>query len=183
MFVLRSLRLFKLAVRTIRFSVVGRRLVSVADLHWYSHNMLINFSIHDQSNVLQIKNIINLYTNTANNSGNEHLTQAADQSSMVTTSSASLFTTQSKPGYHDTSSSAFASTNTAPGVYTSHQRITADQPDHHHGDQSTLDLESMYLMLEPNLRPTTPDASNRVSLQIYEQHNDIAREYLKVRLL
>lgn len=41
-------------------------------------------------------------------------------------------------------------------------------------------LDSMYLMLEPNLRPATPDPNSRVSLQIFEEHKDLAREYLKV---
>lgn len=44
----------------------------------------------------------------------------------------------------------------------------------------TLDLDSMYLMLEPNLRPATPDPNSRVSQQIYDEHNEMAREYLKV---
>lgn len=46
----------------------------------------------------------------------------------------------------------------------------------------TLDLDSMYLMLEPNLRPATPDPHSRVSQQIYDEHNEMAREYLKVRV-
>lgn len=46
---------------------------------------------------------------------------------------------------------------------------------------SSIDLDSMHLMLEPNLRPATPDPNSRVSQQIFEEHKDLAKEYLKVR--
>lgn len=42
------------------------------------------------------------------------------------------------------------------------------------------DLESMHMMLDPHLRPVTPDLTNEASVQIYEQHNQLTKEYLKV---
>lgn len=38
----------------------------------------------------------------------------------------------------------------------------------------------MYLMLEPNLRPATP-CDSRVSQEIYDEHNKLAHEYLRVQ--
>ncbi|XP_077294350.1 TGF-beta activated kinase 1 isoform X2 [Arctopsyche grandis] len=43
------------------------------------------------------------------------------------------------------------------------------------------DLESMHMMLDPHLRPVTPDFTNEASVQIYEQHNQLTKEYLKVQ--
>ena len=45
---------------------------------------------------------------------------------------------------------------------------------------SDSDLDSMHLMLEPSLRPATPDPTSRLSQQIFEEHKDLAKEYLKV---
>lgn len=46
--------------------------------------------------------------------------------------------------------------------------------------ESTLDLDSMHLMLEPHLRPATPDPNSPISMQIFDEHNKLAQEYLKV---
>lgn len=131
-----------------------------------------------------VKHALN-FVSTANNSGNDHLTQT-DQSNNVVTTSASLITTTTTPkpplrpsGFHDSSTLFTSTASSSAGDNNRYTNTTAnDQPDY--SDQSTLDLESLYQMLEPNLRPATPDASNHISQQIYEQHNDIAREYLKV---
>lgn len=47
-------------------------------------------------------------------------------------------------------------------------------------DSSSLDLETMHLMLEPNMRPVTPDPSSRISLEIFNEHKSLAQEFLKV---
>jgi hypothetical protein len=47
---------------------------------------------------------------------------------------------------------------------------------------STLDLESLNLMLEPHLRPISPDPTNQMSQDIFNQHKEQAQEYLKVSL-
>lgn len=50
------------------------------------------------------------------------------------------------------------------------------------GDEndSSLDLETMHLMLEPNMRPVTPDPSSLISLEIFNEHKQLAQEFLKV---
>lgn len=40
----------------------------------------------------------------------------------------------------------------------------------------------MYLLLEPHLRPATPDADNPQSMALFEEHKQLAQEYLKVFL-
>lgn len=55
-----------------------------------------------------------------------------------------------------------------------HQDLLRDEQD------SSLDLETMHLMLEPNMRPVTPDPSSRISLEIFNEHKTLAQEFLKV---
>lgn len=40
----------------------------------------------------------------------------------------------------------------------------------------------MYMFLDPNLRPLTPDLNNPESRQIFEEHKQLAEEYLKVTI-
>lgn len=42
------------------------------------------------------------------------------------------------------------------------------------------DLASVHLMLEPHLRPPPPDPNSELSKQIFEEHKQLAKEYLKV---
>ncbi|XP_059616737.1 mitogen-activated protein kinase kinase kinase 7 [Phlebotomus argentipes] len=46
---------------------------------------------------------------------------------------------------------------------------------------ASLNLESMHLMLEPHLRPATPDPENELSMQIFEEHKQLAQDYLKLQ--
>lgn len=39
----------------------------------------------------------------------------------------------------------------------------------------------MHLMLDPHLRPATPDANSAISQRIYNEHKQMAQEYLKVQ--
>lgn len=39
----------------------------------------------------------------------------------------------------------------------------------------------MHLMLDPHLRPATPDANSVISQRIYNEHKQMAQEYLKVQ--
>lgn len=45
------------------------------------------------------------------------------------------------------------------------------------------DLASVHLMLEPHLRPAPPDPKSDLSKQIFEEHKQLAKEYLKVFFL
>lgn len=42
-------------------------------------------------------------------------------------------------------------------------------------------LDSMHMMLDPHLRPISPDLNNEESKRIFEEHKQLAQEYLKVR--
>ncbi|KAL4711502.1 hypothetical protein ACJJTC_000518 [Scirpophaga incertulas] len=42
-------------------------------------------------------------------------------------------------------------------------------------------LDSMHLMLDPHLRPISPDPNSEESKRIYEEHKQLAPEYLKVQ--
>jgi len=43
------------------------------------------------------------------------------------------------------------------------------------------ELDNVYLMLDPQLHPITPNTSCQQSVQIFEQHKQLAQEYLKVQ--
>lgn len=45
-------------------------------------------------------------------------------------------------------------------------------------NQSTFDL--MHLMLEPHLRPVSPEPNDQMSKEIFEEHKKLAKEYFKV---
>lgn len=45
-------------------------------------------------------------------------------------------------------------------------------------NQSTYDL--MHLMLEPHLRPVSPEPNDQTSKEIFEEHKRLAKEYFKV---
>lgn len=42
------------------------------------------------------------------------------------------------------------------------------------------DLASVHLMLEPHLRPPPPDPKSDLSKEIFDEHKQLAKEYLKV---
>lgn len=43
------------------------------------------------------------------------------------------------------------------------------------------DLDNVYRLLDTELRPITPDYSCEKSLEIFEEHKQLAKEYLKVQ--
>lgn len=54
----------------------------------------------------------------------------------------------------------------------------ASPDDRDDSSDSSLDLDTL---LDPHLRPGTPDLSDQRSQQIFEEHKEMAKEYLKVR--
>lgn len=42
------------------------------------------------------------------------------------------------------------------------------------------DLDSMYLLLDSHLRPATPDMEDPKSVALFEEHKQLAQDYLKV---
>lgn len=99
---------------------------------------------------------------SANNHGNERLTVTETKSTIPPSDS----TAASSAAASAASSSAAAASAASRGPTDS---------------EASLDLDSLYLMLEPHLRPATPDPNSRVSQKIFEEHNDLAKEYLKVQ--
>lgn len=49
-------------------------------------------------------------------------------------------------------------------------------------DDDDDDLASVHLMLEPHLRPAPPDLNSDLSKQVFDEHKQLAKEYLKVHL-
>lgn len=56
--------------------------------------------------------------------------------------------------------------------------IEWNDQDEEEDNQSTYDL--MHLMLEPHLRPVSPQPNDQTSNQIFEEHKKLAKEYFKV---
>lgn len=55
----------------------------------------------------------------------------------------------------------------------------AESKSSNQGNDPGLD---MYMFLDPQLRPVTPDMNDEQSRQIFEEHKQLAEEYLKVSL-
>lgn len=48
-------------------------------------------------------------------------------------------------------------------------------------NKSDVDLDSMCLLLDPHLRPATPDLADPRSKALFEEHKQLAQEYLTVK--
>lgn len=57
------------------------------------------------------------------------------------------------------------------GVETGGQQASSPDPD----------LDSMHMMLDPHLRPISPDLNDEESKRIFEEHKKLAQEYLKIQ--
>lgn len=58
---------------------------------------------------------------------------------------------------------------------------STDEKDENPSKENDGDLENIYFFLDPQLRPVTPDFSDPQSRQIFEEHKQLAEEYLKVK--
>lgn len=47
-------------------------------------------------------------------------------------------------------------------------------------DDDGVDYDTIRIVLDPDLRPSTPEPNNSLSQNIFEEHNKLAKEYLKV---
>lgn len=74
------------------------------------------------------------------------------------------------------------------GMPTIHNNLSANRGYNNDTDNSnnrpnhsdSLDLESLNMMLDPHLRPVNPIRNHATSQQIFQEHKDIAEDYLKV---
>ncbi|XP_063916019.1 mitogen-activated protein kinase kinase kinase 7-like isoform X2 [Zophobas morio] len=48
-------------------------------------------------------------------------------------------------------------------------------------DGTDPDLDEVYLLLEPHLRPATPDNENPQSVALFDEHKQLAQEYFKIQ--
>lgn len=63
-----------------------------------------------------------------------------------------------------------SSSSTSAGVETSAPAPSSPDPN----------LDSMHMMLDPHLRPISPDLNDEESKRVFEEHKKLAQEYLKV---
>lgn len=68
------------------------------------------------------------------------------------------------------------STNTVQAGVQSTATTVPDSSSHQESD-----LDNMYLLLEPHLRPATPDLNDPKSRKLFEEHKQLAQDFLKVR--
>lgn len=50
-------------------------------------------------------------------------------------------------------------------------------------NKSDIDLDSMCHLLDPHLRPATPDLNDPRSRALFEEHKQLAQEYLTVNTI
>lgn len=98
---------------------------------------------------------------TANSQGNERLTTTEARTSTV-----------SSTGVNSTNTVTNSATVTKEAFKT--EKVTTPK------EEEENSYDSMHLMLEPHLRPVPPDPKSRLSKEIFEEHKDLAKEYLKV---
>lgn len=60
------------------------------------------------------------------------------------------------------------------------QSINTSATIHSHPTTEDQDIDNMYMFLDPSLQPVRPDPNEPESRQIYEEHKQLADEYLKV---
>lgn len=63
------------------------------------------------------------------------------------------------------------------------QSINTSATIHSHPTTEDQDIDNMYMFLDPSLQPVRPDRSQPESTQIYEEHKQLAEEYLKVGIM
>ncbi|XP_031629382.1 mitogen-activated protein kinase kinase kinase 7 isoform X2 [Contarinia nasturtii] len=70
----------------------------------------------------------------------------------------------------------------SPKTTTTTTRDNFDESNEANGgaDNDDLSSDQLHLMLEPHLRPKPPDPNSDLSKEIYEEHNQLAKEYLKI---
>lgn len=133
------------------------------------------FSYHSQPNFEWELNETFLFT--ANNQSNERLSATESISNAIASSSSStrnltgnILNSINQPNFRN-----------APKIPTDDFDGVSDQQ--RAGADSNIDdddLASVHLMLEPHLRPPPPDPKSDVSKQIFDEHKQLAKEYLKV---
>lgn len=76
--------------------------------------------------------------------------------------------------------------STTTGTSTKHSVVSAEsghdstQTGDINKEDTGLDLNTMNMMLEPQLRPIPPDPTNPESVEIFNEHKKTAQEYLQV---
>lgn len=108
----------------------------------------------------------------SNNQSNDRLLNSESRSNTVASTSSNART--SIGNVRNTTNSTFKNSKAAKDDFDGGEEIKLDS----NVDQD--DLDSVHLMLEPNLRPAPPDMRSDLSRQIFEEHKQLAKEYLKI---
>lgn len=109
---------------------------------------------------------------TANSQGNERLTTTETRTSTVS----------SLGGVNSSNTVTNSSTVTREAFKTEKITTTTSTAPKEETDEEDS-FDSMHLMLEPHLRPVPPSPNSPFSIEVYEMHKKLAKEYLKVRTL
>lgn len=118
-----------------------------------------------------------LFLITANNQSNERLLASDSRSNTVASTSSNARTLISN--VRNTTNSTFKhSSKAARDSFDAKEQTKSENSGG--VDEDDDDLDSVHLMLEPHLRPAPPDPRSDLSKQIFEEHKQLAKEYLKV---
>lgn len=127
------------------------------------------------------------YSFTANSQSNERLSTTESKSNAIASTSNSTQTLTTTSNILNTTNH----TKNTSSVPTKEESETgSDEQQQQQQQQKTTtdtdddddDLASVHLMLEPHLRPAPPDLNSDLSKQIFDEHKQLAKEYLKVCL-
>lgn len=126
----------------------------------------------------------------ANNQSSERISTTTEtRTSAITSSSVAPITAVTSPSVVTTVSSKkdksqVEDTEIGKSEQKTQQQIKTDDQKLNQEQQEKADSEStfdsMHLMLEPHLRPVSPDPNSKLSKEIFEEHKQLANEYLKV---
>lgn len=121
---------------------------------------------------------------TANSQTNERLTATESKSNAIASTSNSTQTLTTSNILSTINTTNFTTHPTKPSTKETTEANTDEQKEAKASAEDDSadddDLASVHLMLEPHLRPTPPDPNSDLSKEIFDEHKQLAKEYLKV---
>lgn len=132
--------------------------------------------------------ILKIFLSTANNQGSERISTTTETRTSAVTSGTSVpatavsstTITTSKRDTNQKETKEFAQSeqqHPAANSVTNEQKSKQQQQEETDTESA---FDSMHLMLEPHLRPVSPDRNSKLSTEIFNEHKQLANEYLKV---
>lgn len=120
-----------------------------------------------------------IFLSAANSQSNERLSATESRSSAIASSSSNARTLMGQA----TNQTTFRSPPKPSKDTFDDKNDQKNLPSTNGGGVDDDDLASVHLMLEPHLRPPPPDPKSDISKQIFDEHKQLAKEYLKVILI